>query len=92
MKEYVLVEFLLPGEEYPTWRKILDELQDDFVELHADSEFEINEDGNKVGECIRVSGKISSEYASVIKLRDPYLAQRMRISYIDEELKNRYRR
>lgn len=39
-----------------------------------------------------VTGKISSEQATVIKLSNTYLAERMRVSYISDELKDRYRR
>lgn len=45
-----------------------------------------------VEEWVKVSGMISSECASIIKLRDPFLAERMRISYISDDLKNKYRK
>ena len=92
MKEYVLVEFLFPGEEYATWNKKLDELDDDFIRLSCVGEFESDDEGYHVNEYIRVSGKIRSMYASVIKLQDPYLAQHMRVSYISDTLKNKYRK
>ena len=39
----------------------------------------------------RLSGKINSATATMIKLQDPFLAEHMRISYIPEDLKNKYR-
>ena len=39
----------------------------------------------------RVTGKINSEAATVIKLSDKFLSDRMRISYISDALKDRYR-
>lgn len=92
MKEYVLVEFLAlkPNDSKILLEKLL-ALGDDFIFLRAlnDSE-EIDEDGNYC-EWFRINGKISSVYATLVKLKDPFLAERMRISYIPDELKDRYR-
>jgi hypothetical protein len=92
MKEYVLIEFLFPGSEYGTWNQKLTDLDDDFVRLKADEEHETDDEGYRTNSWIRISGKISSAYASVIKLQDPYLAEHMRVSYISDELKNKYRK
>lgn len=92
MKEYVLVEFIA-GEpiEATTLRAKLLALGEDFQLIKADDEYEDDGDGN-YHSWTRVSGKISSIYASVIKLQDPFLAERMRISYIPDDLKDKYRR
>lgn len=92
MNEYVLVEFIagIPDES----KKLIDMLRDlgeDFIYVGSDSSSESDEDGNH-SEWITVRGKISSAYATVIKLQNPFLAERMRISYIPSELKDKYRR
>lgn len=90
MKEYVLVEFIAEGEDRATLVAKLALLGDDFIELKNEYEYEHDEFATTTWD--RVTGKISSIYASVIKLRDPFLADRMRISYIPDELKDKYRR
>lgn len=90
MKEYVFVEFLFSLEEYSTEFTKLVELGDDFSFIKLSEEYEIDEDN--ASEYIRISGKINSHAASMIKLRNPALAGKMRISYISDDLKNKYRR
>lgn len=92
MKEYVLVEFLFAEHEAMHELEKLICLGDDFVYLSNQLEYE---DDSETGICTdyqRVTGKINSQVASLIKLQNPALAGKMRISYIDEELKNKYRR
>jgi len=89
MKEYVLVEFLASFGEGGILQAKLGALGDDFVMIKDDYEYDVEDDSGL--NWIRVSGKISSMYASVIKLQDPFLAERMRISYIPEDLKDKYR-
>jgi hypothetical protein len=92
MNEYVLVEFI--AERHSDSAVLLGKLNglgEDFILIRDEVEREADEDG-LYQEWIRVTGKISSAYASVIKLRDPFLADRMRISYIPDDLKNKYRR
>ncbi len=91
MKEFVLVEFLFLREEFHIEFMKLDSLGEDFVCFNTYSESETDEDGN-TDDYIRVSGKIYSQAASLIKLQNPTLAGKMRISYIPDELKDKYRR
>jgi hypothetical protein len=91
MREYVLVEFLVAFSEAGSLLEQLNALGDDFIHIKDDHEFETDTDTGTTEYWIRVTGKISSMQASVIKLQDSYLASRMRISYISEELKNKYR-
>jgi hypothetical protein len=91
MREYVFVEFLALK---PTDSKLLLEklcaLGEDFLFLKAVNELEEDEDGHS-SEWFRIDGKISSAYATAIKLKDPFLSERMRVSHIPDELKDRYR-
>jgi hypothetical protein len=80
MKEYVLVEFIAPPDEFDQLREQIADLKDDFVWI-----------GDKQDPYV-VWGHITSEYASVIKLQNSYLSERMRISYIPDELKDKYRK
>ena len=88
MNEYILVEFIASNEiEDIKLSTILKDLGSEFIyitktiDTHWDNTIKI-----------RIKGKITPEYASLIKLTDPFLAERMRISYIPDELKDKYRR
>jgi len=91
MKEYVLVEFLFTLDEYVQELSKLVALGDDFTSIRCDDEYEDDTDGIRI-EYKRVSGRINSMTASVIKLQNPTLAGKMRISYIPEDLKDKYRK
>lgn len=91
MNEYVLVEFISIYEEKPELVRRLALLEKEFELLKCDYEFESECDDVPSTWC-RVNGKISSQLASLIKLQDPFLADRMRISYIPSEAKDKYRR
>jgi hypothetical protein len=90
MKEFVLVEFLFDLDEYPIELGKLIALGKDFKLIKCDDEFDDDSDGLRF-DYKRVSGKIDTMTASVIKLQNPALAGKMRISYISDELKNKYR-
>jgi hypothetical protein len=90
MKEFVFVEFLFTQEEQASQVSKLIALGDDFEFIKSNLEFEDVEDDYFL--YVRVSGKINSMTASMIKLQNPALAGKMRISYITDELKNKYRR
>ena len=82
MKENLLVEFIATPVERKT---LLDEL------IKSVPEF-IKENGvHDINNFVIVSGKMNSETASVLKLQNSFLADRMRIFYISEDLKNKYR-
>jgi len=95
VKEYVLAQFMAEGEDIQTLMDKLKELGDDYLPIttvtvtDSDSNFDF---GFNFGDSISIDGKISSAYATLIKLRDPFLAERMQISYIPEDLKNKYRK
>lgn len=91
MKEYILIEFIFLIDEILVWDEKLKNLGDDFINLG--NEFQFSDDaGGSRKTYVRVTGKINSLYASIIKLQDPYLAEHMKISYIPDEIKDRYRR
>lgn len=88
MNEYVLVEFMA----YDTDRGLL-------IEKLRDIEYELISSGltdagdwNPADWLYKIVAKIKSTDATAIKLQDPFLADRMRISYIPSELKDRYRK
>jgi hypothetical protein len=84
MNEFIFVEFIFeiePGMSY-----LESKLGKDFVFI--DNCTLIDHKGNL---SYKISGKINSEAATVIKLRDKFLSDRMRISYIPDTLKDRYR-
>ena len=85
MNETVYVEFLCEGHESYILIRKLREL--DFEQFIVDNDGLRGNDIDWYG----VSGRINAQYASLIKLQDSWLAERMRISYIPDELKNKYR-
>jgi len=87
MNEFLLVEFIADGvEERDELDRRLESLGEDFKLERTDSYSTIT------NPCYIVTGRISSIYASIVKLKDPFLSERMRISYIPDELKDRYRK
>ncbi|HEY6435225.1 MAG TPA: hypothetical protein VIY47_01430 [Ignavibacteriaceae bacterium] len=93
MKEFVFVEFLFTDEEVSEELDKLADLGNEFQYIKSNYEWESDTDlSTPDKEYVRVSGRISSETASFIMLQNPALAGKMRISYISEELKNKYRR
>lgn len=93
VKEFVLVEFVTEyGTEAEELRNRLRCLGDDFQLLKDDYEYETDDEYNTVSSWIRVSGRINAMRASMVKLQDSFLAERMRISYIPDDLKDKYRK
>lgn len=91
MKEYVFAEFLFTSDEYTSELHKLISLGDDFVFLNVEYEFEDSTDGT-VERYMRLSAKINSGVATIIKLTKPDLAGKMRVSYISDDLKDKYRK
>jgi hypothetical protein len=91
MKEYIHVEFLFIGDEFSIWFDKIQALGEDFVKYTHHHEIDTDEDGF-TERYVRFVGKMESELAAVIKLQDPYLAQHMRVSYIPDTLKDKYRK
>ena len=91
MNEFVLVEFLFSVEENEQGLNHIKNLGDDFVQIKTELDWH-NEDARGYVKTYNViSGRISSQAATALKLSDKFLSDRMRISYIPEELKNKYR-
>jgi len=91
LKEFVLVEFLAYGISHEQLLKSkLDRLGADFETLKEHAEWEDEESTAET--WLRITGKINSEVASLIKLQDKFLSDRMRVSCIPEDMKDKYRR
>jgi erythromycin esterase-like protein len=81
MKEFILVEFIATHNDREELIKKVSTLGDDFQQI------------NQVySSAITIYGKISSEYASIIKIQDQFLSERMHISYIPDDMKDKYRK
>lgn len=93
MKEYVLVEFLVDWDDRNMLQECIKSLGDDFILIKSDIEWDTIDDVYaKTEKWYRLSGKIASVAATILKLQNPFIAERMRISYIPEDLKNKYRK
>lgn len=92
MKDQVLVEFVVEGDDYSILRNKLDELGDDFIRLKSELEFDHDNDSGIESRYIRLSGLINSDAATALRLSSDFISDRMRISYIPEDLKNKYRK
>lgn len=91
MNEFVLVEFLFRFEENEQGLNHLKNLGDEFVQIKAELDWHSEDAPGYTTTYNVVSGKISSQAATAVKLSDKFLSDRMRISYIPDELKNKYR-
>ena len=91
MKEYVYVEFIIETGEVEQLNQELEKAGAEFDQIISDFEFETDSNG-ATATWYRIGGKIKAETLTCIKLQNEYLAKRLRISYIDDELKNKYRR
>jgi len=91
MKEYVYVEFIFTEEDHDKGKQMLAELGDDFVQLNVELEWDY-EDPSDADFFHKYSGRINSVAASIIKIKYAFLCEKMRISYIPDELKDLYRR
>ena len=90
MKEYVYVEFIFHEDDVDAGEQMLSDLGEDFVRIRSETEWDY-EDPSDAEFYHRVSGKINSMVASILKLKHPFLAEKMRISYIPDSLKDKYR-
>ena len=91
MNEFVFVEFLFTREDAMRGAVEITDLAEDFVLIKSDiDDGEIDARGY-VKLHQRVSGKINSATATAIKLRNTFLSEHMHVSYISDELKNKYR-
>lgn len=93
MNEFVLVEFIATSlTDLETLKDKVYELGEDYQHLDDDYEYDDDNSTNIYERWYKLSGRISAMRASLIKLQDPFLADRMRISHISSELKDRYRK
>ena len=92
MNEFVLVEFFVRSHDKLELLNKLNNVKYDFEILSIETEWVENDYSSTVSDWYRISGRINSMCASVMKLQDPFLSERMRISYISDELKNKYRK
>lgn len=90
MKEFILVEFLVKDEDYLDFLNTLADLGNDFELLKSDTEYDTGLGSTTAFHTFyRISGKMNSMTASMFKLKHQ---EAMRISYIPEDLKDKYRK
>jgi hypothetical protein len=91
MNEKILVEFMINASDYDILDKKIKSIGDSFENLKEQFEFEIEPD-EKYSQWFRVTGKIDSMTASMLRLSDPFFDKHMKVSYISKELKDKYRK
>ena len=90
MNEFVLVEFV--AKNVNDYYKVIFELTklgDDFKMSDTTNTAPPQYSGSL--DLGSIFGKMNSVTATFITLQNPYLAERMRISYIPDEMKDKYR-
>lgn len=92
MNETVYVEFFIEASRQQKGKDEIAALGTDFVCEYDDIEFSIDVNGYTSGAYVKFGGKMDSMTASMLKLRSEFLAERMVVSYISEDLKNKYRK
>jgi hypothetical protein len=86
MREKVFVQFIFEpvySQSAPMW---LAELGSDFKVIHSSNHYK-NYETHFI-----IEGIIDSVAATALKLSNPFLGERMRMSTISNELKNKYRK
>lgn len=91
MKEFILVEFITSTNDLTQLLKELETFGKDIKFIDSDFEFETYDD-TLTGSWHRISAQVNTESLTVIKLRSSFVAERMKISHIPDELKDRYRK
>jgi hypothetical protein len=92
MSEYVFVEFRCDPKDVEELHNRILALDEDFVLLTTTHSVDHSFDKRARKWSVHIEGKIREEYATVLKLQDHFLAERMRVSSIADDLKNKYRR
>jgi hypothetical protein len=88
-KEFILAQFVLQPDDFRLFLRLRAyEKQGNLVIINHDQSSQIL---NGIT-CPIVDVKIEPSFATLLKLKDAELAERMRISYISDELKNKYRK
>jgi hypothetical protein len=91
MNEFVFVEFLFDTNSAMQGASEVIALGEDFILIKSEIEWEDDTQSGHSQGYQRIRGKINSATATAIKLGNPFLSDRMRISYISNELKDKYR-
>jgi len=81
MNDFILVEFVYQEHEFQDVMSRLSAFTDDTSIV-----------SNVVSSISILTYKMSAETSTVIKLSDSFLSERMRVSYIPDELKDKYRK
>jgi hypothetical protein len=95
--EYILVEFVAKSEDADLLHEKLERYAKSGVLqiIHPNRKRYMKTDTNVTMTWVGITSasvKITPQDASILKLQDPFLAERMRISYISDEIKNKYRK
>lgn len=60
--------------------------------LNLGGEFELTDVSKITDDWVKISGKIDAEYLVIVKLKNPLIASLMNVSYISNDIKNKYRK
>lgn len=91
IKEFVFAEFLFEHEHSIFAASFIRDLGEDFKYISPYTHYAtIDKSGNE-SLWFKIEGNLKSETATAIKLSDEFVASRMRISYIEDSLKDKYR-
>lgn len=90
MNEFILVEFLFNDHEFVAELGKLHDLGAEFEYITSINE--PTDDPRSDSEYVKITAKMNAQAVTLIKLQNPTLAGKMRISYIPDELKNKYRK
>lgn len=89
MKEFVLIEIITESKYAKETMLALENLGNDFQQLSEGFAWD-DENNHWNSTYAKFSGKINSESATILALSNPHLD--IRISYISDELKDKYRK
>ena len=91
MNEFVYVEFIFKVADAVKGGIQVGALGEDFISISGGMDWEQEDARGYSTGYYKMRGKINSAAATVVKLSNTFLSDHMHISYISDELKDKYR-
>lgn len=83
MDTFILAEFEIEQKYVDLFWEKIDICSGNFLHISTFN--------NRTFHLVHISGRINSEYATMLKLKDQFLGPRLRVSFIDNNIKDKYR-
>lgn len=85
--DYVFADFFIESTDQRLLDECLEKFGRDATIIKCSQAYDVDYNGPVCPNWYTISCRMTSEVASIIKLQDGYLSERMKISYMPEEFK-----